>query len=123
MTQALKLSASGMSAVAAQAVLGDVATGLVAAGSTLATALALPASINFIATAAAATGVILAANANPGDAIFVFNGGANAVLVYPPTSTGTVQGAGAGVGFSVGTLKSATFVAAAPLTWAADLSA
>jgi hypothetical protein len=64
---------------------------------------------------------------SPGDSFQVNNQGGNAVLVYPNASTGKVQGAGAGVGFSVANNKQAQFtymgIVAGVETWAADLSA
>lgn len=60
-----------------------VATGLVAAGNSQGTALALAADINQFATVGAGTGAILRAM-QPGDSCTVFNGGANALALYPP---------------------------------------
>jgi hypothetical protein len=122
MAQGLKLATSGIAAVAAQAILGDVATGIVAAGSTLAGATLLPAVNNFIGTAAASTGVILPANANLGDSIFVFNGGASTAAVYPPSAAGTINGGSAGAAVNIATLKTGLFIAAAPNVWGANLS-
>lgn len=62
----------------------DVSASLTATGTTQGTALLLINGINFIGTAASGTGVILFP-ANPGTSQTVYNGGANAVTVYPPT--------------------------------------
>lgn len=96
-------------------------TALTATGSTLGTALALPRDFNVFTTVAASTGAALPAgddivvsaytDANGttrnlygvieiGDTITVINRGANAITIYPYSSTGTVQGGGAGVGYS-----------------------
>lgn len=96
-------------------------TGLTALGSTLLTALPLPRDFNVFTTVAGSTGASLPAgddivtssytDANGttrnnygtielGDTITVVNRGANPLTVYPYSSTGTVQGAGAGVGYS-----------------------
>jgi hypothetical protein len=74
----------GTPAGQALAIAGGVATALTAAGTTQATALALgPLSVSMIGTCAAGAGVILLTGA-PGDQTLVYNGGANACLVYPP---------------------------------------
>ena len=59
---------------------------LTAAGTNQATALQLTAAVNRITTAADGTGVKLYAAPVAGDVQAVFNGGANAVTVYPQTS-------------------------------------
>ena len=74
---------SGLHLTQAQAIAGSVATGLVAAGTTQATALALTSQTNVIGTAAASSGVILPVGLS-GDTVFVRNGGANTVNIYPP---------------------------------------
>lgn len=75
---------TGISAPQAQAIAGTVANTLTATGAAQATALALPADINRFTTVAASTGTIIPAM-NPGDYVEIFNGGANALSVYPPT--------------------------------------
>lgn len=116
-----RIATSGVPAVAARAIVGDVATGLTAAGSTQATALALAAANNFVSTAAASTGVILPPG-NVGDAVFVFNGGANSLTVYPPVG-GTINNLSANTGLAVATLKSGLYVYSGALTVASLLSA
>jgi hypothetical protein len=69
----------------------SIDTGLVAAGNSAGTALALVSTTNLIATAAASTGVRLPAAVAPGAMVRVLNGGANAISVYPPTG-GKVNG-------------------------------
>jgi len=121
MTQLAKTVTSGLSAVAAIAINGDTATGLTAAGSTQATALNLPATNNFISTAAASTGVVLSPG-NAGDMIFVYNGGANSVTVYPPLG-GTINNLSANTGLALATLKSGVYVYSGAITIASLLSA
>jgi hypothetical protein len=101
MAIAARLVAAGFSAVQASAVQGVVATGLTATGTTQATALQLGADINVCSTVAASTGVILQPM-NPGDEVIVRNGGANALLVYPPVG-GTINALSANAGYSVAT--------------------
>jgi hypothetical protein len=62
----------------------DVSASITAAGTTQATATLLINGINLIGTAAAGTGVVLSSNATPGSSQTVYNGGANAVNVFPP---------------------------------------
>ena len=58
-----------------------------AAGTTQATATLLINGLNGIKTAAAGSGVILTPNNLTSDCQVVFNGGANAVVVYPPVGS------------------------------------
>lgn len=103
------LMAFGAPASMAQAIVGDVADGLTAVGTTQANALQLSAANNVVTTAAASTGVRLPAM-SVGDAVEVANLGANALLVYPPVG-GTIQGGAANAGFSVPAGKTAVFTA------------
>jgi hypothetical protein len=79
----------------------SVATGLVATGASQGTALALTADINMFATVAAGTGAILPA-LNPCDVSTVFNGGANALALYPPVGA-KINGLGANAAYNVAT--------------------
>lgn len=101
MPQGRKLVTAGIPGPAANAITGDVANSLTATGSTQATALQLQADINRFTTVAASTGAILP-SMNPGDSCVVFNGGANALLVYPPVG-GTINALAANAGYSVST--------------------
>jgi hypothetical protein len=94
-----RLVAAGLSATAAAAIQGTVANGLVATGTTQATAFPLGADNNDFATVAAGTGAILPAM-NPGDDITVYNGGANPLLIYPPVG-GQIKGLGTNAGYSL----------------------
>jgi hypothetical protein len=76
MTQKKALVQAGIFGNTAAAILGDVATGVSAAGTTQATATALTANVNVIGTAAASSGVVLPAS-EAGDVIEVYNQGAN----------------------------------------------
>jgi hypothetical protein len=115
-----KLVSLGMWAeMAEQVVVGDVVTGLTAAGSTQATALAITEGVNVFGTVASGTGAILAiANAAR---VFVRNGGANALLVYAPVG-GTMNGTSNG-SLSVATTKNALFFSANGVDWYSVLSA
>ena len=78
-------------------------SGLTATGSTLATALPLNARTNIVGTVAASTGVALPLGAPVGDIVFVSNGGANALSVYPATAAGVINGGSAGAAVSLAT--------------------
>lgn len=107
------------------AVSSTVAGGLVAAGTTNADALQLDATadINTLVTVAASTGVKLPAPTGNGDAVVVFNRGANAVLVYPQAG-GQINALTATTGgFSVAAGGRAVFVCHNGTDWLAVLSA
>ena len=80
-----KALGAGISMPLAQAVLQDVATSLSAAGTTQGTATELTATDSEITTVAAGAGVVLSSKLAPGDSQTVFNAGANAVKIYPPS--------------------------------------
>ena len=89
---AREIVSSGLHPTHAQAINGSVAAAVTAAGTNLATATLLVASINNIATAAVGTGVALPIGTALGDSFIVHNSGANALLVYAPPGT-TINGA------------------------------
>lgn len=108
MPLASRLVVAGMSAVAAQASVGTVASNLTATGSTQAAALPLGADNNYFATVSAGTGCICPPM-NPGDDITVYNGGANALLIYPQVG-GQIKGLGTNAGYSVATATPLAFI-------------
>jgi hypothetical protein len=108
MSLAQRLVAAGLSAIQAQAIQGTVASSLTATGTTQANALPLGADCCNFTTVGAGTGCILPAM-NPGDDITVFNGGANALLIYPPVG-GQIKGLGTNVGYSVAVATPLCFV-------------
>ena len=113
---------SGISAGAANALVGGATAGLTATGSTQADALALQVSNNQFTTVAAGTGAILPSFSQPGDVCRVFNNGANALLVYPQ-SGGAINNGSTNAGFSVAANKSAQFVMLSATLWGSLLSA
>lgn len=122
MAIAQRLTVTGLSAVQASAIQGTAANNLTAAGSTQATALALPADICKFTTVAASTGTILPA-CNPSDSGTVFNGGANALLLYPPVG-GKINGLGTNAGYSIATATPyCDWYCIDPLTYIASQSA
>lgn len=70
----------------------SAATGLVAAGTTIADALQLTSFVNVVATAAASTGVKLSSDWPIGQIGFVQNNGANALNLFPPTASIKING-------------------------------
>lgn len=114
-----KLVKAGMFANTANAVVGDMASALTAAGTTQATALVLVADHNRIGTAALSSGALLR---KVGGMQTVFNGGANPVAVYPPVG-GTINSGAANAAFSVAATKSAVFISADGVNFVAVLSA
>lgn len=84
----------------------SVASGLTAAGTNRATALALSKDINVIGTAAASTGVVLPASATVGigGKVTVFNNGANAITVYAAGSD-TIDGTAGSTGVTLTNAK------------------
>ena len=79
-----KLFGSGLDTLSVSAIVQDVGTSISAAGTTQGTATALTNTLNGLGTVAAGAGVVLYAG-SAGDCQLVYNGGANAVKVYPPS--------------------------------------
>lgn len=122
MALAARLVSAGFSAVQASAVEGTVANTLTATGSTQATALALPADVNRFTTVAANTGTILPLM-NAGDEAVIFNGGANALSVYPPVG-GAINAVATNSAYSVATATPTCFIiCVTPLLYLATQSA
>lgn len=99
MSLASRMVVAGLSAVQATATQGIAANNLTATGTIQSNALALPADICKFTTVAAGTGAIIPP-ANPADSGTVFNGGANALLLYPPLG-GKVNALGTNAGYSI----------------------
>ena len=80
-----KAFAAGLPLPLAEAICKDVATSVSAAGTTQGTATVLGAADSEVTTVAVGAGVVLSADLAAGDTQTVFNAGANAVKVYPPS--------------------------------------
>jgi hypothetical protein len=78
-----------------------VSTGLVATGTVIGDALQLTRLINIVATAAASTGVKLPPDVAIGQRVIVQNNGANTMNLFPPTSSGTLNGGSAGAALTI----------------------
>lgn len=77
----------------------SVGTAISAAGTTLGTATVLTHEINDVTTVASGTGVALPSSV--GTTFIVMNHGANALLVYPTTTSGVIDSGAAGAGLSL----------------------
>lgn len=80
-----KVFSAGLPIPLMESICKDVETSISAAGTTQGTATELKAADNEITTAASGSGVILSSSLSSGDSQTVFNAGANAVKVYPPS--------------------------------------
>ena len=107
--RAIKVMLAGLPAQVANQIAGDVQAGVTAAGTTQATAHAVYGDNVQITTCASGAGVILSGPSSgtsgvaafgPGDDIFIYNGGANACLVYPPTG-GYINALAQNAGYSL----------------------
>jgi hypothetical protein len=119
-----ELIGAGTPALQTQGILGSVANGLTAAGSSNTDALQLTAAINRVTTTAASTGVVLpSAMLTPGARVTVINSGANALLVYPGTGAQINALTATTGGFSVAAGGRADFIGVTNTNWFAILSA
>ena len=80
-----KAFAAGLPGPLAAVICKDAGTSISAAGTTQGTATELTNADNELTTVAAGAGVVLSASLAAGDSQTVFNAGANAVKVYPPS--------------------------------------
>lgn len=112
----------GFSSAGAQAINGQVAPTVSAAGTTITDATQLNSTHAVITTAAADTGVKLY-NGVIGDTHFVYNDGANPVKVYPPTSTQTINQLSAGTSMTLATNTGVMLKKMTSTVWIGFLSA
>jgi hypothetical protein len=92
-------------------VLGS-STGVTTAGTTQATATAIPAGVVglvTLTTAASQTGATLPVGAAPGQTLVIYNSTATTGVVYPATAAGKINGGSAGAGVNLTTLKANVF--------------
>ncbi len=100
-----------------------VATGLTATGTTITDALQLTRQVNVISTAAASTGVKLPPLTQIGSTIIVQNNGANAINLFPPTSTGTLNGGSAGAAVTTAAAAGASCTRLSATDWLVNVTA
>lgn len=115
-----KLFGSGLPSMAVAAIGNDVASALTATGTNQATAYSMTAADNEFTTVASGTGAILYAG-TPGDTQFVYNGGANALLVYPPSGS-KLNGLATNAGALVPTATGCIFKCMSTTRWIGILS-
>jgi hypothetical protein len=118
---AYKFFQSGMNSLATAAVC-DAATSLTAAGTNQATALELTNGSNGVLTVSAGSGVVLSSQARAGDSQVVYNGGANALKVYPPVGA-QINGLAANAAVTLPIRTACEFHCLSTTTWTAVLSA
>ena len=112
-----RVLASGNSGLATISICGDGATGLVAVGSTQATALQLSAVFNAITTSSASTGLKLPP-CEAGAMVYIYNLAGQDLRIYS-NGTETMNAAVAGAtGVLVGNTKTAICFATSATTWA-----
>jgi len=122
MATALDIMKGGVSAGMAKAINGQVKNSISAAGTTISDATDLSASINVVETVAASSGVQMQ-NAEIGDEVEILNLGANALTVYPPTTSAQINALTAGAGFLLATNTAVKLRKFTSTRWAGYLSA
>jgi hypothetical protein len=112
-----RVLASGNSGLATISICGDGATGLVAVGTTQATALQLSAVFNAITTSSASTGLKLPP-CEAGAMVYIYNLSGQTLQIYS-NGTETMNAAVAGAtGVALGNTKTAICFATSATTWA-----
>lgn len=94
----------------------DAAVGIVAAGTVITDATQLTKAVNVLATTASSTGVKLP-NFGIGSQVFVKNGGANTLNIFPYSSSEAINGGSAGAAITLATTKSALLFKTSGTTW------
>jgi hypothetical protein len=117
-----KIMGSGSSGLAAQSIVGDVQDAQTATGSTQTDAFLISADNTRFTTVASSTGCRLPADAAPGDSVFIYNSGANALSIYPPTS-GTINAISANGAYSLAAAKGVFIVKMNSTGWFTVLTA
>lgn len=121
MATAASLMASGVPGLVAQQIGATQGVSLTANSTTKATATVLVNTANFFGTVASTGAAQLPAVASSPQ-IVIYNGGANALIVFAAGTTETINALTAGAGFSVTNGKSAIFTPG-ETRWVATLSA
>lgn len=121
MALAKNMMGGGLSSGQAKAINGSIASALTAAGTTQGTAYAINAGCAVFSTVAASSGAILP-SCEISDEVYVYNGGANALTVYPDSGS-SINQLSANSGFSLAT-NTAVFLKRITTTrWIAIMSA
>jgi hypothetical protein len=122
MAIARQVMGAGFSAGQALAIGGGVASAVSAAGTTITDATDLGQAVNVVTTVAADSGVQLPAAA-PGDEVWVYNSGANALKVYPDASTSKFNDLTAGAAYLLATNTGALHKCVSATQWVVLMSA
>ena len=115
-----KLFGSGLNTLTIAA-MTDVATGLTATGTNQATAYEVTTAKAAFSTVAASTGAVLDDQAAPGDTQMIYNGGANALTVYPPSGA-KINGLATNAGMLLATNTACEFYCLSTTQWTGILS-
>lgn len=116
-----RILSAGNSPLSTISIAGDAATGLVAVGSTQATALQLSAVYNAITTSAASTGVILPTT-EPGASVVIYNASGQTISIYPPVSS-QINAVAVNGAYTVATAKTVILFAVSSTVWVTVLTA
>ena len=118
---AYKLFGSGLNTLTV-ASMTDVATSLTATGTNQATAYEVTTAKAAFSTVAASTGAVLDNQAIGGDTQMIYNGGANALTVYPPSGA-KINGLATNAGMLLATNTACEFYCLSTTQWTGVLSA
>lgn len=121
MALAREIMQGGFSAISADSIQGGVNLTMTAAGTTQGTATAINTSNIYISTAASNSGVILPAS-QQGDWVVIYNGGLNAVTIYPPVGA-KINSLSTNGGALLGTNTACIYFCFSATQWVCDLSA
>lgn len=123
MSLVTEMMGGGLSSGAARAINGNINSTVAAAGTTIADATELKAGHNIVTTVAAGSGV-RPVNSEISDEMFVYNAtGTEALTIYPPTSSGTINQLTAGTGMLLAPYTGVKLKKATATAWTAFLSA
>lgn len=118
---AYKLFGSGLNTLSVAA-MTDVATGLASSGTTQNDAYEVTTAKAYFSTVAAGSGAILDDQAAAGDEQMIYNAGANALNVYPPSGA-AIKPRGANEAISLPTNTGCIFLCISTTQWVGVLSA
>jgi hypothetical protein len=118
---AYKLFPSGLNTLTVAA-MTDVVTGLTAAGTTQGTAYEVTFAKNAFSTVASGSGAVLDSQAAAGDTQMIYNGGANALSVYPPSGA-QINALGSNQPMLLATNTACEFYCLSSTLWTGVLSA
>jgi len=121
MAYASEIMQGGFSAGSAKAVQGQTKTGISAAGTVIGDATALTTSMSILSTVASGAGVQIK-DGEINDSAIIYNGGANACKVYPPTGD-SINQLSASAAVTLATNSALMLVKASTSQWIAFLSA